>query len=148
MVGSGCVRWYPAEAPETASDAEKAWTPKSIPMRSAYATASGKSRLMHRPAPSRSRRLLLRWAVVFNCQRIVAGTEPEFTNFAKRAFSNGEEFCETLDYIWLSDQWQVEGVVPLPSRKEVPPDVESFPSASEPSDHMLIGAQLSLPAGT
>ena len=78
---------------------------------------------------------------------MAVGTEPEFTNFAKRAFSNGEEFCETLDYIWLSEEWQVGDVLPLPLRKDVPAGVESFPSESEPSDHMLIGAQLSLPAG-
>lgn len=75
-------------------------------------------------------------------------TEPGFTNFAKRSFSNGEEFCETLDYIWLSDEWKVEGVTPLILRKEVPDGVESFPSESEPSDHMLIGAQLALPTST
>ena len=31
------------------------------------------------------------------------GGEPEFTNLAKRGFSGGDEFCETLDYIWLSE---------------------------------------------
>ena len=72
--------WYPGPAPETASDAEQAWTPVSAPMRSAYAVAGG-------------------------------GEEPEFTNFAKRAFSKGEEFCETLDYIWLSAEWTVGSVV-------------------------------------
>ena len=74
----------------------------------------------------------------------LVGTEPEFTNFAKRKFSNGVEFCETLDYIWLSDEWKVEHVTALPSRKDVPDRVESFPSETEPSDHMLIGAPLVL----
>ena len=46
--------------------------------------------------------------------------EPEFTNFAKRKFSGGEEFCETLDYIWLSEEWNVEGVRELPSRSALP----------------------------
>ena len=54
----------------------------------------------------------------------------------------GTQFCETLDYIWLSPEWHVDDVVDLPSRSEL--TVESFPSQDEPSDHMLIGATLSL----
>jgi hypothetical protein len=119
-------------------------------MRSAYATATGAHRIIsHHFCTCRSASFVpMDGQFEVACQRrVVVGTEPEFTNFAKRAFSNGEEFCETLDYIWLSDEWQVGDVIPLPLRKEVPPEVESFPSGSEPSDHMLIGAQLSLHPG-
>ena len=69
------------------------------------------------------------------------GEEPEFTNYAWTPWG-GTQFCETLDYIWLSPEWHVDDVVDLPSRSEL--TVESFPSQDEPSDHMLIGATLSL----
>lgn len=110
---------YPQAPPDEASDAEKAWLPGAMPMRSAYATASPLAGQSSSPKE----------------------LEPEFTNYAWTPWG-GCQFCETLDYIWLSEEWGVEGVVELLSRKEL--TVESFPSAEEPSDHMLIGATLSL----
>ena len=72
------------------------------------------------------------------------GAEPEFTNLARRGFTGGDEFCETLDYLWLSPEWDVAGVVPLPARKSLPEQIMSFPSSDEPSDHILVGADLGL----
>ena len=72
------------------------------------------------------------------------GSEPSFTNYAWTAWSD-EPFCETLDYIWLSPDWNVETVVSLPERSSLE-GVESFPSESEPSDHILVGAKLQLKA--
>ena len=72
------------------------------------------------------------------------GAEPEFTTLARRGFTGGDEFCETLDYLWLSPEWDVAGVVPLPARKSLPEQIMSFPSSDEPSDHILVGADLGL----
>lgn len=73
--------------------------------------------------------------------REALGQEPEFTNYAQTR--KKPPFQETLDYIWLSPQWQVLSTLPLPSRNDV---TSSFPNAEEPSDHMLLAAQLQLSA--
>jgi 2',5'-phosphodiesterase len=73
--------------------------------------------------------------------RDALGREPGFTNFAR---TKGQEasFCECLDYVFMSPEWTVRDVVGVP---ETPPEgVESFPTAREPSDHILIGAELLL----
>ena len=67
------------------------------------------------------------------------GQEPEFTNYAQTR--KKPPFQETLDYIWLSPDWQVVSALPLPTRDEV---TSSFPNAEEPSDHMLLAAELQL----
>jgi 2',5'-phosphodiesterase len=67
------------------------------------------------------------------------GREPDFTNRARV----GDEplFSDTLDYIFLSPHWSVEEVVQL----ERGSDLEGpFPNTREPSDHVLIGADLTL----
>jgi len=69
------------------------------------------------------------------------GNEPAFTNYAMTE-GTGAAFMETLDYIFMSDEWKVREVVPTPDAP--PPGILSFPSADEPSDHILIGATLSL----
>lgn len=75
------------------------------------------------------------------------GVEPEFTNLASNAWG-GDVFCETLDYIFLSsgDGWKVHGVRPLPSKEEVVTKggCVSYPIATEPSDHTMIWADLSI----
>eukprot|EP00747_Dinoflagellata_sp_TGD_P024781 gnl/TRDRNA2_/TRDRNA2_130791_c0_seq1.p1 gnl/TRDRNA2_/TRDRNA2_130791_c0~~gnl/TRDRNA2_/TRDRNA2_130791_c0_seq1.p1 ORF type:complete len:775 (+),score=114.00 gnl/TRDRNA2_/TRDRNA2_130791_c0_seq1:148-2472(+) len=68
--------------------------------------------------------------------------EPDFTNKAKTSQSE-EAFEGTLDYIWLSPHWHVVNVVPLPSSSSMKL-VTSFPSANEPSDHLMIGADLEI----
>eukprot|EP00804_Cyclotella_cryptica_P006156 CCRYP_020817-RA/>CCRYP_020817-RA protein AED:0.38 eAED:0.38 QI:0/-1/0/1/-1/1/1/0/447 len=83
------------------------------------------------------------------------GTEPSFTNYAHLK-EEEEPFIGTLDYIFLSRRdgternnegdrigksWIVRDVVKLPER-----DVSGgpFPNDREPSDHLLIGADLEL----
>jgi len=72
------------------------------------------------------------------------GEEPLFTNFAQSA-GMSEPFVETLDYIWYSPgRFSVVACPGLPKRKE---EVAGpFPNRQEPSDHVLLGATLRLPA--
>jgi endonuclease/exonuclease/phosphatase family metal-dependent hydrolase len=76
------------------------------------------------------------------------GREPEFTNFAHTGdvgVAPSEPFCETLDYIFLSPQWSVADVEALPSKASLVTDrLASYPSADEPSDHLLLSAELAL----
>lgn len=67
------------------------------------------------------------------------GQEPEFTNYAQTR--KNPPFQETLDYIWLSSQWQVVSALPLPTRDDV---TSSFPNPDQPSDHMLLAAEIKL----
>lgn len=66
------------------------------------------------------------------------GQEPAFTNWAQ--VKQEEPFKDTLDYIFLSPQWTVLGTGPLPNESISGP----FPTEHEPSDHLLISADLSL----
>jgi mRNA deadenylase 3'-5' endonuclease subunit Ccr4 len=70
--------------------------------------------------------------------RVANGQEPDFTNFAQ--VQDDPVFCETLDYIFISEHWAVDKVLALPLRGEV---VGPFPTEQEPSDHILISANLS-----
>lgn len=71
------------------------------------------------------------------------GQEPEFTNFAK--VKDEPVFIETLDYIFCSkDQWKVNQVLKLPLKTEALLNGKPFPSISEPSDHIMLAADLSL----
>eukprot|EP00546_Thalassionema_frauenfeldii_P012315 CAMPEP_0178925142 /NCGR_PEP_ID=MMETSP0786-20121207/17738_1 /TAXON_ID=186022 /ORGANISM="Thalassionema frauenfeldii, Strain CCMP 1798" /LENGTH=263 /DNA_ID=CAMNT_0020599971 /DNA_START=381 /DNA_END=1172 /DNA_ORIENTATION=- len=65
--------------------------------------------------------------------------EPNFTNFAR--VRNLDPFIDTLDYIFLSSEWNV-----LNTKSIVHRDVANgpFPNAVEPSDHVLIAADLAL----
>lgn len=90
------------------------WTPSLIPMRSAYQSYNG--------------------------------VEPEYTNYAHTAWYgklNEEAFCATLDYIWLSPQWHVCSVLSLPPKSALA-NIASYPTAEEPSDHIMIAAKLEL----
>jgi len=67
------------------------------------------------------------------------GEEPNFTNYAK--VQEQPVFVDTLDYIFLSPEWKVDGVRDLPHRD----DIEGpLPNKDEPSDHILISAQVGL----
>ena len=67
------------------------------------------------------------------------GQEPDFTNNAR--VGDEPRFTETLDYIFLSPHWSVESVRQLDSCS----DLEGpFPNAREPSDHVLIGAEVKM----
>lgn len=67
--------------------------------------------------------------------------EPDFTNFAR--IRENEPFVDTLDYIFLSDEWKVVDVKKLPNREE---SGGPFPNLerNEPSDHVLIAADLKI----
>jgi hypothetical protein len=51
---------------------------------------------------------------------------------------DNEPFIETLDYIFLSEEWRVKDVKPICHRSDVINDSPSFPNEEEPSDHVLI----------
>ena len=70
---------------------------------------------------------------------VALGREPDFTNYAQ--VKEEEPFLDTLDYIFVSKEWNVDSVLPLPERTDVN---GPLPNAVEPSDHVLIGADLSL----
>lgn len=89
-------------------------------------------------------------------------SEPEFTNYAHLK-DDPDPFIGTLDYIFLSKsssgetnevvgglaaqrqyEWKVHGVKKLPSRED---SGGPYPSAKEPSDHLLIAADLELVSG-
>lgn len=70
--------------------------------------------------------------------------EPEYTNFGFTGRQTSA-FIGTLDYILLSPEWKVDGAGSLPSLKELQQSgVQSYPSKQEPSDHLLIAADLHL----
>ena len=68
-------------------------------------------------------------------------TEPDFTNYAR--VKEDEPFIDTLDYFFISDEWNVSKVKTLPHRDDCG---GPFPNLdhNEPSDHILIAANLEL----
>lgn len=71
----------------------------------------------------------------------INGKEPDFTNFARTG--DAPTFIETLDYLFCSQHLDVVDVMRLPHRDNVE---GPLPAAAEPSDHIMIGATLRLPA--
>jgi mRNA deadenylase 3'-5' endonuclease subunit Ccr4 len=71
------------------------------------------------------------------------GKEPDFTNFSRA--KEQEPFIDTLDYIFLSKEWKVSGVRNICKLEEAD---GPFPNADEPSDHVLIRADLELTNGS
>ena len=81
-----------------------------------------------------------------------AAVEPEFTNYA-HIKEDPEPFIGTLDYIFLSQKegtsshdgvgqsWKVHSVEKLPSIEE---SGGPYPNKNEPSDHILIAADLEI----
>ena len=72
------------------------------------------------------------------------GSEPDFTNFAYTKPMGAERpaFVETLDYVFLSPgHWKVTGVKDLKPKAGL--DLaRPYPTADEPSDHVLLAADL------
>jgi len=69
----------------------------------------------------------------------LANREPDFTNYAFTV-NDKQVFHDTLDYIFISPQWRVKHVTPLPAGIA---NIEGpLPSLKEPSDHLCIGASL------
>lgn len=69
------------------------------------------------------------------------GKEPEFTNYAK--IKDDPIFIDTLDYIFLSEHWNVLSVNETPSKEQALTH-GPMPTADEPSDHLLVSAALTL----
>jgi mRNA deadenylase 3'-5' endonuclease subunit Ccr4 len=69
------------------------------------------------------------------------GKEPNFTNYAR--IREDPPFIDTLDYIFLSPEWSVKGVKSLPHRDDADGPFPNL-AAGEPSDHILIAADLEL----
>jgi endonuclease/exonuclease/phosphatase family metal-dependent hydrolase len=75
---------------------------------------------------------------------LALGREPDFTNHALTDCSvDGVPFTDTLDYIFLSKHWSVESVRQLPPLAAAT-RAACGPNSDEPSDHLLIGADLAL----
>ena len=85
------------------------------------------------------------------------GAEPELTTKATQDAdgamgkpSRPFPFVDTIDYIFTNDgdgraaAWAVKAVGSLPSKAEAAAICESYPTADEPSDHLLLWADLSL----
>jgi 2',5'-phosphodiesterase len=85
------------------------------------------------------------WESTISCMRSAYavynnGVEPDFTNHAYTG--EGEyvnEFVATIDYLFLSEEWKVTGVKELSSFEDAN---GPYPNAVEPSDHVLIAANL------
>jgi 2',5'-phosphodiesterase len=71
------------------------------------------------------------------------GTEPEYTN---NAWVKGmSHFVECLDYIWISPEWKVIGADDIAgpgSKNAVLSSGQPFPNKYEPSDHVMLAANL------
>uniref|UniRef100_A0A7S3ZI66 Endonuclease/exonuclease/phosphatase domain-containing protein n=2 Tax=Lotharella globosa TaxID=91324 RepID=A0A7S3ZI66_9EUKA len=73
------------------------------------------------------------------------GKEPSFTNFARREFRGKEiEFCDCIDYIFISDHWEVKQTSETPNKETTMREVGSYPTDAQPSDHLPISAVLAL----
>eukprot|EP01090_Pellita_catalonica_P017036 TRINITY_DN5059_c0_g1_i1.p1 TRINITY_DN5059_c0_g1~~TRINITY_DN5059_c0_g1_i1.p1 ORF type:complete len:311 (+),score=31.81 TRINITY_DN5059_c0_g1_i1:188-1120(+) len=68
--------------------------------------------------------------------------EPIYTNWTKEG---DNEFCATLDYIFVSEDIKVTDVLDLPG-KDDDKRKGPYPNKIEPSDHIDIGACLKIPA--
>ena len=68
------------------------------------------------------------------------GKEPLFTNYAQTKFDK-QPFIDCLDYIFLSDEWIVKKVEDTPTEQEVQ---GPMPTLTQPSDHLLISAELEI----
>ena len=165
---------YPAPAPAS-SPFGKRWTPTGgvlgEGMRSAYVvvraptgtgTESPRPALDHyyRPGAGRAPRLTRRRDRRRRPRAPRAaqatGREPDYTNNA--IIRGQDQFTETLDYIFISEHWQVDAVRPLPARPAYAEAAGGAPAASpvvdiagkpypddeQPSDHLMLAATLSL----
>ena len=71
------------------------------------------------------------------------GKEPDFTNFAytKPMGSDMDAFVETLDYVFLGPGWAVTSVLDTVPASAIDRS-KPYPTASQPSDHCMIAADL------
>lgn len=75
------------------------------------------------------------------------GAEPAITNHAISQHGADKPinpFSETLDYIFLSQHWSnVTECIATPTKADLQ-NVPSFPSGTEPSDHVMVGCTLAM----
>ncbi len=68
------------------------------------------------------------------------GKDPNFTIDTVTSWNGA--FTGTLDYIWVSPEFDVEKIIALP--KTTNEAFGPFPNSAEPSDHLMVGATLSI----
>lgn len=73
-----------------------------------------------------------------SCYSVYLGKEPEYTN---NTLNKTMKFINTLDYIFISSHWNVTNVLNIPSLQSL--DIH-YPNENEPSDHVMIAAELEL----
>lgn len=88
------------------------------------------------PTPTESWTPTIREAAV-SAYKVANGNDPDFTNYAR--VGENDPFVDVLDYIFVSPKVTVKSVLQLPHRDDTD---GPFPSATEPSDHILIAADL------
>jgi endonuclease/exonuclease/phosphatase family metal-dependent hydrolase len=71
----------------------------------------------------------------------IQGKEPQYTNWAHEP--GKDEFIDCLDYLLSSPELTPVSVIELPKRADAD---GPYPSVTEPSDHLLIGATYTLPS--
>ena len=79
--------------------------------------------------------------------KLATGSEPDFTNWV-RTRRDRCDFIACLDYVFVSSSVNVTGASPvLPSRINAP-NPGPFPTAAEPSDHLMVAVDLLVPSDT
>ena len=97
------------------------------------------------------------WSPTLRCPmrsayRVAHGHEPDFTNYAQTT-RDASPFIGCLDYVFCSPHLRVLGAPPLPRREDYigaaglrSTRTGPLPTASEPSDHLLLSVELELPS--
>lgn len=73
--------------------------------------------------------------------KVSNGHDPDFTNYAFNKLSS-EPFIGTLDYLFVSKSIKVKSVIALPDGKPEQIYDTPLPNQQEPSDHLMLGADL------
>lgn len=82
--------------------------------------------------------------VLKSAYRVIHGNEPAFTCYTTTCYKGVEtDFIGTIDYIFFSEQFTPKCAIAIPE-KPLPEYGASLPSASNPSDHLPIGARFEL----
>ena len=78
------------------------------------------------------------WGPMNSMYVLKNGEEPKYTNYARTARSESD-FIATLDYIFLSSDWDVVECMELPDKEANEQCQTPLPTIDEPSDHLMIG---------
>lgn len=75
--------------------------------------------------------------------KAVHGAEPDFTNYNFADMVGDEPFIDALDFIWIGDGLRAVAAPVLPARTdEGVLDAGPYPSETEPSDHVMVRADV------